>query len=59
MKTLLALLLVALLGGCAQHLPTNAYMKGVKSEVNTPWGPSKLDIDEVATGTAAVKASAK
>lgn len=50
------LLLVPLLGaGCvSKHtLPTNAYMQGVTSEINTPWGSHKLIIDMAATGEAA------
>jgi hypothetical protein len=32
-------------------------MRGVKSEINTPWGSHKLDIQEAGTGTAAINAS--
>lgn len=53
MKKLIPLLLLPLLSGCASHsLPKDAYMKGVKSEINTPWGSHKLEISEAATGAA-------
>lgn len=54
------LLLVPRLGaGCvSKHtLPTNAYMQGVTSEINTPWGSHKLIIDMAATGEAAKNVS--
>ena len=58
MKPLALLLLLALMSGCVSHdLPKNAYMKGVKSELSTPWGSHKLDIEEAATGTAASNVS--
>lgn len=58
MKTALILAASLMLSGCFTHkLPPNTYMKGVKSEINTPWGSHKLDINEAATGTAATKAS--
>lgn len=58
MKTALALIACALLSGCISHdLPKDAYMRGVKSEINTPWGSHKLDIEEAGTGVAAKNAS--
>ena len=58
MKLMLALVLCALLSGCFSHkLPPDSYMRGVKSEINTPWGSHKLDIQEAGTGTAAINAS--
>ena len=53
-------LIAPLLGaGCvSKHtLPTNAYMQGVTSEINTPWGSHKLIIDMAATGDAAKNVS--
>lgn len=50
---LLAILFPVLFAGCAHKLPKDAWLKGVKSTVNTPWGPSTLDIAEAATGKAA------
>ncbi len=46
------ILMSALATGCTA-LPKNAYMRGVKSTINTPWGPSTMEAAEVATGTAA------
>lgn len=58
MKIVLAFVLCALLSGCFSHkLPPDSYMRGVKSEINTPWGSHKLDIQEAGTGTAAINAS--
>lgn len=58
MKTALLVLVLATLSGCMSHkLPPNAYMRGVKSEINTPWGSHKLDIQEAGTGKAALNAS--
>lgn len=55
MKIIIALMALVLLSGCvSKHtLPTNAYMQGVTSEINTPWGSHKLIIDMAATGEAA------
>lgn len=56
--TLAALLACTLFTGCFTHkLPPDSYMRGVKSEINTPWGSHKLDIQEAGTGTAAINAS--
>lgn len=58
MKLVLALVLCVPLFGCFSHkLPPDSYMRGVKSEINTPWGSHKLDIQEAGTGTAAINAS--
>jgi len=58
MRTLAALAMLATLTGCFTHkLPPDSYMRGVKSEIVTPWGSHKLDIQEAGTGTAAVNAS--
>ena len=44
--------------GCVSHkLPPNAYLKGVKSKISTPWGTGELEVAEAATGTAASKAA--
>lgn len=55
MKNFLTLALITTLSaGCASHnLPKDAYMKGVESNISTPWGSHKLVITEAATGTAA------
>jgi hypothetical protein len=54
----LVLLIPLLAAGCFSHkLPPDSYMRGVKSEINTPWGSHKLDIQEAGTGTAAINAS--
>jgi ABC-type uncharacterized transport system auxiliary subunit len=53
MKTrIAALLLVASLAGC-HNFPKDSYGQGVKSTVNTPWGPSTLEVEIIATGSAA------
>lgn len=53
MKTRLAALVIAtLLAGC-HNFPRDSYGQGVKSTVNTPWGPSTLEVEIIATGTAA------
>lgn len=58
MKIIAALLAIATLTGCFTHkLPPDSYMRGVKSEINTPWGSHKLDIAEAGTGKAAQNAS--
>lgn len=59
MKRIALILLIPLFGsGCFTHkLPPDSYMRGVKSEINTPWGSHKLDIEEAGTGKAAVNAS--
>ena len=55
---LLAAVALLTLTGCFTHkLPPDSYMRGVKSEINTPWGSHKLDIQEAGTGKAAVTAS--
>lgn len=41
-----------LLSGC-QSWPKDAYIQGAKSTVNTPWGPSTMEADMIATGSAA------
>ena len=40
------------LAGC-QNWPKDSYISGARSTVNTPWGPSTLEADVVATGKAA------
>lgn len=40
------------LSGC-QQWPKDAYIQGAKSTVNTPWGPSTLEAEIIATGSAA------
>jgi hypothetical protein len=58
MKTALLIIASLALSGCMSHkLPPDAYMRGVKSEIVTPWGSHKLDIQEAGTGTAAANAS--
>lgn len=53
MKTRLIIsLLAAALSGC-HNFPRDAYIQGAKSTVNTPWGPSTLQAEIMATGTAA------
>jgi len=53
MKTkIAALILVASLAGC-HSFPKDSYGQGVKSTINTPWGPSTLEVEILATGTAA------
>lgn len=53
MKTrIAALVLVCSLAGC-HNFPKDSYGQGVKSTINTPWGPSTLEVDIIATGTAA------
>jgi len=51
MKTLLAALCLSF-AGC-QSWPKDAYIQGAKSTVNAPWGPSTLEAEIIATGTAA------
>lgn len=51
MKTLLILCLVTL-AGC-QSWPKDSYIQNAQSTVNTPWGPSTLSADIIATGLAA------
>lgn len=58
MKAIAAIAALATLTGCFTHkLPPDSYMSGVKSEINTPWGSHKLDIEEAGTGKAAQNAS--
>jgi hypothetical protein len=52
MKKLLPLLLLSLLSGC-HNWPKDSYIEGAKSTINTPWGPSTLEANVIATGTAA------
>lgn len=40
------------LTGC-HNFPRDSYGQGVKSTINTPWGPSTLEVEIIATGTAA------
>lgn len=40
------------LSGC-HNFPKDSYGQNVKSTVNTPWGPSTLEVGIIATGTAA------
>ncbi len=47
-----ALALASALTGC-HNFPRDAYGQGVKSTINTPWGPSTLEVEIIATGTAA------
>jgi PBP1b-binding outer membrane lipoprotein LpoB len=47
-------ILVLLLSGC-HNWPKDSYLEGVKSTVNTPWGPSTIEAKVIATGTAANK----
>lgn len=49
---LLSLLVPVLFSGC-HNFPRDSYIQGAKSTVNTPWGPSTLQAEIVATGTAA------
>lgn len=57
-RLVIGLCLAAALTGCASHnLPRDAYLVGVKSTVNTPWGPMTLEVAKAATGTAANNAS--
>jgi len=54
MKKLAFLLFPTLvLTGCVHNFPKDAYGQGVKSTVNTPWGPSTLEVEILATGSAA------
>jgi PBP1b-binding outer membrane lipoprotein LpoB len=55
MKTRIASLIFVtlVLTGCVHNFPKDAYGQGVKSTVNTPWGPSTLEVEILATGTAA------
>jgi hypothetical protein len=53
MKTrLIAIALLAGLCGC-HNFPRDSYGQDVKSTVNTPWGPSTLEVGIIATGSAA------
>lgn len=45
-----------LISGC-HNFPRDSYMTGVKSTINTPWGPSTIEAAIVATGTAAKNVS--
>ncbi len=47
-----SLAFAALCQSC-HNWPKDSYIQGAKSTVNTPWGPSTLEADIVATGTAA------
>lgn len=42
----------ALCSGC-HNFPRDGYVQGMKSTVNTPWGPSTIEADILATGSAA------
>lgn len=55
----LALIIPLITAGCVSkhNLPPNSYMQGVTSEINTPWGSHKLNIDMAATGDAAKNVS--
>ena len=49
---IIAAALIASLSGC-HNFPRDSYGQGVKSTINTPWGPSTLEVEIIATGTAA------
>lgn len=49
---LLSTLILWIVSGC-QSWPKDAYIQGAKSTVNTPWGPSTLEAEMIATGSAA------
>ena len=54
---LLSVASVVSLTGC-HTFPKDSYAEGVKSTVNTPWGPSTFEARTLATGVAARNASA-
>lgn len=52
MKKFLLSLLIVLTAGC-QSWPKDSLIQGAESTVNTPWGPSTIKADVIATGKAA------
>ncbi len=56
MKSLLLALIAASLAGCAS-VPKDTYIRGGKLVINTPWGPSTLEGEVIATGKAAIEAA--
>ena len=52
LRILAAAAILAILTGC-HNFPRDSYGQGVKSTINTPWGPSTLEVEIIATGTAA------
>jgi hypothetical protein len=55
-KTITTFILLILSTGC-QNWPKDSYIQGAKSTVNTPWGPSTLEAEVIATGKAAQEMS--
>lgn len=55
MKKAISLIITVALAGFAgcQSWPKDSYIQGAKSVVNTPWGPSTLEAEMIATGAAA------
>ena len=51
-RNTLAIAILAALSGC-HNFPRDSYGQDVKSTVNTPWGPSTLEVGIIATGSAA------
>lgn len=53
MKPIFLVLLALALTGCGHQFPKDSYIEGAKSTINTPWGPSTIEANVIATGTAA------